>query len=82
MSFYEHRKEIQQKGAYHRGPCPLGWRDELLRGAGQRGTRDMEVKGREGFRKILAEQFQLMLDEGKAEGAGRDGFTAWVSSVR
>lgn len=42
----------------------------------------MEVKGREDFRKILAEQFQLMLDEGKAEGAGRDGFTAWVSSVR
>lgn len=58
-----------------------GQRDEMLRGEGYWGAKYMEVKGQEGFRKILEEQFQLMLDEGKAEGAGSSGFTPWVSQV-
>ena len=65
----------------YREYVPLDWRDEMLRGEGWRGTMYMEDKDQEGFRKILAEQFQLMLDEGKAKGAGPDGFTAWVGKV-
>ena len=65
----------------YREYVPLDWRDEMLRGEGWRGTMYMEDKDQEGFRKILAEQFQLMLDEGKAKGAGPDGFTAWAGKV-
>lgn len=58
-----------------------GWRDEMLRGEGLWGSRYLEIKDQAGFRKILAEQFQLMLDEGKAEGAGRGGFIPWAGEV-
>lgn len=65
----------------YREYVPLDWRGEMLRGEGWRGAAYLEAKDQPTFRKILVEQFQLMLDEGKAEGAGIGGFTPWVGEV-
>lgn len=64
----------------YREYAPPGRRDEMLRGEGYWGSY-MEIKSREDFRKILAEQFQLMLDERTANGAGIIAFTPLVGQV-